>query len=168
MIWLFIILLMILFSAFFSGMEIAFVSANKLRLELDKKQSSFSSRILTLFTHNSGQYMATMLVGKITAMVVYGVAFVKLSEPFFCQFLDSGKLVLFLQIIGSALIILLTAEFFPKAVFQINPNRVLKFFSLPLVLFYVLFYPVSRFVMSVPKWLFRGLFRQKYEKKMTR
>lgn len=154
---------MILFSAFFSGMEIAFISANKLRLELDKKQSSVSSRILSLFTRNSGQYIATMLVGNNIALVIYGIAFAKLLEPFFFTILESDTLVLIFQTIVSTLIILVTAEFLPKTVFRISPNRVLKFFSIPLVLFYFFFYPISRFAMSVSKLLISGLFHEKFE-----
>ncbi|HBL74050.1 MAG: hemolysin [Bacteroidetes bacterium GWF2_42_66] len=161
--WLLIILMMILFSAFFSGMEIAFVSANKLRLELDKKQSSLSSRILALFTRNSGQYIATMMVGNNIALVVYGIAFATLLEPFFFRFLGSDSLVLIFQAIVSALIILVTAEFVPKIVFRINPNQVLKIFSLPLVLFYFLFYPVSRFAVSISKLLISTLFHEKFD-----
>ncbi len=161
--WLLIILVMILFSAFFSGMEIAFVSANKLRIELDKKQNSFSSRILSLFTRNSGQYIATMLVGNNIALVVYSIAFAKLLEPFFYRLFDSDTLVLVFQTIVSTLIILVTAEFLPKTIFRISPNRVLNFFSLPLVLFYFLFYPVSRFAMSLSKLLIRGVFHEKFD-----
>jgi len=161
--WLLIIFVMILFSAFFSGMEIAFVSANKLRLELDKKQSSYSSRILALFTHNSGQYLATMLVGNNIALVIYGIAFAKILGPFFYSVLHSDTLVLIFQTIFSTLLILITAEFLPKTIFRINPNSVLKFFSLPLVLFYFLFYPISRFAISVSKLLIGGLFHEKFD-----
>ncbi len=161
--WLFIILAMVLFSAFFSGMEVAFVSANKLRLELDKKHSSLSSRILTLFTHHSGQYIATMRIGSTIALVVYGIAFARFFEPFFYQFLDSDSLVLIFQTIVSTLIILVTAEFLPKTVFRINPNRVLKFFSLPLVLFYFIFHPASRLITLGSKMLTRGLFHEKFD-----
>jgi CBS domain containing-hemolysin-like protein len=155
---------MILFSAFFSGMEIAFVTANKLRLELDKKQSSLTSRTLTLFTRNSGQYIATLLVGNNIALVVYGISFAKLLEPFFLRFPVSDSMILISQTIISTLIILVTAEFLPKTVFRINPNRVLRFFSLPLAFFYFLFYPVRRFAMSVSKLLISSLFHEKFDK----
>ena len=94
-----VILTTILFSAFFSGMEIAFISANKLRLELDKQQDIISSRILGLFTKYPGQYIATMLVGNNIALVIYGIAFAKLLEPVFYRIAPSDSLVLLLQTI---------------------------------------------------------------------
>lgn len=161
--WLLIIFITILFSAFFSGMEIAFISANKLRLELDKKQNYISARILSLFTRNSGQYIATMLVGNNIALVVYGIAFAKLLEPSFYRLLGSYTLVLICQTIVSTLIILVTAEFFPKTIFRISPNRVLKFFSVPLAIFYFLFYPISRFSMGISRWLIGSLLHERIE-----
>ena len=155
----FTIFAMILFSAFFSGMEIAFVSANKLRLELDKQQDFISARILTIFTKNPGQYIATMLVGNNIALVVYGIAFAKLLEPLFLRIFVSDSLVLLFQTITSTLIILVTAEFLPKTLFRINPNTVLRVFSIPLVLFYFLFYPVTKLTIGFSKILLNTIFR---------
>lgn len=154
----------IILSAFFSGMEIAFVSANKLRLELDKKQESINSKILTIFTGNPAQYIATMLVGNNVALVVYGVAFAKLLEPFFYSFLDSAGAVLFLQTVSSTLIILLTAEFLPKALFRLNPNIFLRIFAVPLIIFYFIFYPITRITMWISKLLLNGIFRAGIDK----
>ncbi|WP_321288068.1 hemolysin family protein [uncultured Sunxiuqinia sp.] len=159
-----IILTTILFSAFFSGMEIAFVSANKLRLELDKQQNFISGRILSLFTKNPGQYIATMLIGNNIALVIYGIAFAQLLEPLFFNFIPNDTIVLFLQTITSTLIILFTAEFLPKTLFRINPNTFLRFFSLPLFIFYFLFYPLSKLTIGISRVLLTTIFKSSYGK----
>jgi len=146
-----IILVTILFSAFFSGMEIAFISANRLRLEIDKKQNIVFSNLISLYTRNPAQFIATMLVGNNVALVIYGIAFAKLLEPALQIYLQSNSLVLLAQTIISTLIILATAEFLPKMLFRINPNGLLKFFTLPVAFFYFLFYPVTKITMWLSK-----------------
>ena len=128
---LWIILTTMLFSVFFSGMEIAFISANRLRLELDKKHSAIHSNLISLYTQNPGQFVATMMLGNVLTMVIYGLAFAKLLEPVLLLYIQSKPLILLCQTIVSALIILLTAEFIPKMLFRINPNGVLRFFAVP-------------------------------------
>lgn len=146
-----VIFITLLFSAFFSGMEIAFISANRLRLELDKQQSAIYSNLISLYTQNPGQFIATMLVGNNLALVIYGISFANLLEPFLKPFLHSDSLVLLAQTLISTLIILATAEYLPKVLFRINPNGVLKFFTIPIAFFYFLFYPVTKFTMWISK-----------------
>ncbi len=153
-----LILITIILSAFFSGMEIAFVSANKLRLELDKQSDPFSSNLLKFLTHNGGQYIATMLVGNNIALVVYGIAFAAVLEPLLLNSIQSESVVLLLQTIISTFVILLFAEFLPKTLFRIFPNTLLNVFALPLAFFYVVFFPVTRFSMGITNFLLRNIF----------
>ncbi|MFY9154323.1 MAG: hemolysin family protein [Prolixibacteraceae bacterium] len=158
-----IIFITLLFSAFFSGMEIAFISANRLRLELDKKQSIVYSNLISLYTQNPGQFIATMLVGNNLALVIYGIAFANLLEPVLTPVLHSNSLVLLAQTLISTLIILATAEYLPKVLFRINPNGVLKFFTVPIAFFYFLFYPVTKFTMWISKFFLKFFLNQSIE-----
>lgn len=150
------IVISLLFSAFFSGMEIAFVSSSKLRFELDKADRSLSSRILGLFYRNPSRFITTMLVGNNIALVVYGLQMAVLLEPYIARFVHSGALIVLLQSVISTLIILVTGEFIPKMIFKINPNFSLKLFALPLAVIYVVLYPLSTFA-SVLSFLFLKL-----------
>jgi len=156
-----IILLAILLSAFFSGMEIAFVASNKLRIELDRKQGVFGSEIIKLFTDNPGQYLATMLIGNNFSLVIYGLVFSSLLVPVFTPVFESDLLILILNTIISTAIILFVAEFLPKTIFIISPNLFLKFLSIPTLLFFFLFYPISKFTLAVSNLVIRVFFRLK-------
>lgn len=156
-----LILITILLSAFFSGMEIAFVSANKLRLELDKQSEPFNSRLLRFVTAKSGQYIATMLVGNNIALVVFGIAFAAILEPLLDGLVQSESLMLLLQTIISTGIILLFSEFLPKALFRLFPNTLLNLFSVPLAFFYILFFPISRFSVAIANTLLRRVLKTK-------
>ncbi len=158
----------IIFSAFFSGMEIAFVSANKLRLEMDKQQNFISARIISLFTKNPGQYIATMLIGNNIALVIYGIAFAKLLGPMFYRFVPIDSVVLLLQTISSTLIILFTAEFFPKTLFRINPNTFLRLFSVPVAFFYFLFLPITKLSMAIAQFLLNTIFKSSVDKNIKK
>jgi CBS domain containing-hemolysin-like protein len=153
-----IIVLAIIFSAFFSGMEIAFIASNKLRIELDRKQGAFGSDILRLFTNNPGQYIATMLIGNNIALVVYGLVFSKLLNPPLETIFESDLIVLIINTLLSTALILFVAEFLPKTVFIISPNFFLKFLSVPTLFFFFLFYPVSKFTLSVSNLFIRIFF----------
>ncbi len=154
-----IIIITLLLSAFFSGMEIAFFSSNKLRIELDKKHGTFGSGIISTFTSNPGKYITTMLIGNNIALVIYGIFMAILLEPFILNFTNSDAAMLILQTILSTLIILVVAEFLPKAVVMLNPNGALSFFAVPIFFFYVLFYPVSQFISWLSTMFLKGIFK---------
>ncbi len=160
-----IILLAIILSAFFSGMEIAFVTSNRLRIELDRKQGVFGSKIIKLFTDNPGQYIATMLIGNNISLVVYGLVFSSILGPVLIPLIDSDLLVLIVNTIISTAIILFVAEFLPKTIFIISPNFFLKFLSIPTLFFFFLFYPISKFTLSVSNLFIRIFFRLRHGEK---
>jgi CBS domain containing-hemolysin-like protein len=145
-------------------MEIAFTSANKLRLELDRKQGHISSGLISIFTDNPSQYIATMLVGNNIALVIYGIEMAKLLTPIFENYISSPSSILVLQTILSTIIILITAEFLPKSIFRLHANTLLNFFALPVFLFYLLFYPISKFSTSLSYGIIRILLRTKIKK----
>jgi CBS domain containing-hemolysin-like protein len=126
-------------------MEIAFVSSNKLRFEMDKGRKSFHSRILNVFYKDPGNFISTMLVGNNIALVVYGLQMAILLEPFIVRFVSGEALIVLIQSVLSTVLILFTGEFIPKAIFRINPNFSLNLFAVPLLILYVLLYPISRF-----------------------
>ena len=142
-------------------MEIAFLSSNKLRLELEKQQESFSSHILTLYTDNPGQYIVTMLIGNNIALVIYGIAMAILLQPVIELVTHSETAILITQTFISTLIILVFAEFLPKAFSRLNPNGLLKLFSIPVLIFYLIFYPVSKFTISLSHFILKVFFRVK-------
>lgn len=152
-----IIILTLAFSAFFSGMEIAYVSSNKIHIEIQKKQGGFLAHILTRLTRKPSRFIATMLVGNNIALVIYGFymggLLMNLIAGYYPGMADSVNLLL--QTIISTLIILLTAEFLPKVFFQIYANTLLKIFSFPAYIFYLIFSPVSSFVIWVSDFVLK-------------
>ncbi len=151
------IIITLAFSAFFSGMEIAFVSSNKLRFEMDRSQSGFSSRLASTFFEHPNNFISTLLVGNNIAIVVYGILIAKLLEPLVIQPLGITNewLALFVQTLISTLIVLFTGEFLPKMLFKLNPNRTLIFFAPIAYLFYIILYPISKFTSGLAKLLLR-------------
>lgn len=156
------LLLSILFSAFFSGMEIAFVSVDKLRLRLDEK-GKITSRILNVFFHSPNNFISTMLVGNNIMLVIYGILMAKVIGFYFFGITDnSGDNfgTVLSETIISTLIILVTGEFMPKSLFKINPSGALCTFALPLYICYIILYPISKFSSGL-SYLFLRMFGMK-------
>ncbi|PVX50792.1 CBS domain containing-hemolysin-like protein [Balneicella halophila] len=145
-----IIICSILLSAFFSGMEVAFVSSNKLKLELIIKQETLTARILHLFYRNPTQYITTMVMGNIFALIVYGIysSQFMVDQVFSDNFIRNfPHWVLVIQIIALAFIIILTAEFLPKILFSISPNKMLSILAIPGIIIYIILYPLAKLTM---------------------
>ena len=150
-----VILICLLLSAFFSGMEIAFLTSNKLRIEIDKSRKGVTQALIDLFISHSGMYITTLLVGNNVVMVIYGIFMSDLLVKQF-EFLHlSIGVELFVETLVSTLIILVFAEFLPKTVFRLRSNLFLKLFSVPVFLFYLLFFPLSYFSVWLGGWLLR-------------
>lgn len=138
------LLIVMAFSAFFSGVEIAFVSVDKLRFEMERKSGTVY-RILSIFFRNPNDFISTMLVGNNIALVIYGILMAQIIGDYFLNdYISSHFVVVSIQTIISTFIILITGEFLPKTLFKINPNWVLKFFALPLFFCYIILYPISK------------------------
>lgn len=140
MIYLYILVTLIL-SAFFSGSEIAYVSADKLRLELDRSRGGITSRILNQLYARPDRFITTMLLGNNVALVIYGILMAIVLEPVIRLASDSDIVILIVQSIISTLLILITGEFLPKVTFRTNPNRVMQALALPLWFIYTLLFP---------------------------
>ena len=158
-----IIILCLILSSFFSGMEIAFISSNKIYLEIEKKQDNFHSRILNRLTEKPSQFIATMLIGNMITMVIYGYFMGELAMQWINSFgyLFSDWVHLLLQTLIATVLVLITAEFLPKVFFQIYANTLFKFFAIPAYIFYLLFYFVSVFIISISDFVLRKCFKTK-------
>ncbi|MHA7842267.1 MAG: hemolysin family protein [Winogradskyella sp.] len=167
-----IIIVTLILSAFFSGMEIAYVSSNKIHIELEKKQEDFLGRILTKLTAKPSKYIATMLIGNNIALVIYGLKMGDVLVRWFQSMLPSNSTVLnylfsdlqlLTQTIISTFVILLTAEFLPKVFFQIYANTLMKVLALPTYIFYVVFSWISDFVLWISDAVLKYVFKAKGE-----
>ena len=158
-----LVIITLLFSGFFSGLEIAFVSSSRLKQELDLKNNIKSARILSLFYKNPSRFIGALLLGNNIALVGYGIVMAHILEPAIIKWLPvtfhSEFVILLIQTILSTLLILITAEFLPKILFRINPNGILKFFSVPVWFFYVVFYPLILLYIGLAEYLLKKIFR---------
>ncbi len=154
------------FSAFFSGIEIAFVSSDKLRLELAHQKGGIVGKILGHFQKRRAQFLATTLVGNNLALVLYGILMAQEIDPWLTRmlpdFLNDPGVVLVLQSLISTFIVLVTAEFLPKSIFMLDPDFMLKLMAIPMAIVYYLMYPVVVVVASISKFVITRIFRLDY------
>lgn len=163
-----VILCSLLLSAFFSGMEIAFVSSNKVHIELEKNQQNLTSKLLKIITNKPSKFIAAMLIGNNIALVVYGIFMGDLIIEWFQSFAPYNNAVvgylmtdasLFSQTLISTLLILFTAEFLPKVFFQVYANSLLKLFAVPAFIFYAIFYIISLFIIWISDLVLKVFFK---------
>ena len=163
-----IIIFSLLLSGFFSGMEIAFVSSNRLMQELDLKRKIIPARILSAFYNNPSRFIGALLLGNNVALVIYGIAIANILEPIILNILpislSSEYIVLLIQTIISTLLILIVAEFIPKVLFRIEPNAILKAFALPVWIFYYALYPFILLYIGISEIILKSIFRVKLAK----
>ena len=154
-----IILISIIFSAFFSGIEIAFISANKLKIEVDRNKGELAFVFFSKILKHPSRFITAMLLGNNISLVLYGLAMGTILTPFIEQFSQNGLLILLGQTLISTIIILILAEFLPKVVFNQNPNGSLKVFALPVFITYYILYPFVTLINWVSNFIFRYVLR---------
>jgi putative hemolysin len=158
-----IIITCLILSAFFSGMEIAFVSSNRIYLEIEKAQVGITSKVLKNITSNRSRFIASMLIGNNISLVVYGLFMGdRILQLFFEETLYTGNIslrIVFYQTIISTFIILLTAEFLPKVFFQLYANFLIKIFAIPVSFFYYIFYPITKIIISLTDFILKYFFK---------
>ncbi len=143
-----------LFSAFFSGMEIAFVSSNRMLAEMDREKHGISQKALDIFYQHPSNFVSTMLVGNNIALVIYGILFAQIfDQTLFAPLNDSGRVIC--DTLLSTVVVLFTGEFLPKTLFKSNPNSMLTFFAIPAWICYVVLYPISKFATLIAKGILR-------------
>lgn len=148
------LLVTMVFSAFFSGMEIAFVSSNRLRAEMDREKNGLAQRAIAYFYQHPNNFVSTMLVGNNIALVIYGILFARIFDATLFYGLSDGVRVT-ADTLLSTLLVLFTGEFLPKTIFKSNPNTMLTFFAVPAWICYVVLYPISRFATQLSRGMMR-------------
>lgn len=154
-----IIIISLLLSAFFSGIEIAYVSANKLKIEVDKNKGNRISAFFARLIKQPSRFITTMLLGNNIALVLFGLAMAKLLSPYISSISSNGAFILLTQTLITTIIILIVAEFLPKVLFRKNPNASLKIFVAPIFIVYYLLYPFVSFVNMISNFVLRYLFK---------
>ena len=144
-----------LFSAFFSGMEIAFVSSNRLRAEMDKEKNGLSQKAISVFYQHPNNFVSTMLVGNNIALVIYGILFAQIFDKLLFGGMTNDAARVMSDTLLSTLVVLFTGEFLPKTIFKSNPNTLLTVFAVPAYICYIVLYPISRFATLLSKGLLR-------------
>ncbi len=162
-----IILFTLISSAFFSGLEIAFITSNKLRIELESKQGNLSAKILSYFTKYPSRYLGTMMVGNNITLVIFSIYMDEEFKPMLNPFISSEILILLIATLFSTIIILVVAEFLPKNIFRINSNRALNLFAFPLTIVYGLLYPFVMVIIGISEFILKRIFGVKIEKENT-
>ena len=150
-----IILISILFSAFFSGMEIAFISSDRLRYALDKKSNNFLDYVLNVFYTHPRKFLSTLTVGNLIVLIVFVYCTINISENYiYLNITQNALLALFIQFFGASIILIITGELLPRIIFKNNPNMWVKTLAVPGFLFYVLLFPITRSFINIGKFLF--------------
>jgi putative hemolysin len=160
------VVITLVFSAFFSGVEIAYISANKLQIELQKKQGLLSGKVLSKFIQQPGQFIGTTLIGNTIMLVLYGTFMAYLLDDplgmLFPESVNKKAFVLISQTVLSTILVLITGEFLPKSVFMINPNSMLNFFALPMLVIYYLMYPIVWLIVGLSRGFITQVLRLEY------
>jgi CBS domain containing-hemolysin-like protein len=154
-----LIVVTILLAAFFSGMELAFISSNKFRIEIENKQGYLPAKIFSGFNKAPSKFISAMLVGNNVVLVLYGTIMAKLLEPPIREFISNEPTVVLIQTFVSTILILVTGEFLPKAIFRNHANTMLNVFAVPVYIFYQIFYPVVYVTSSISEWIIKYIFR---------
>lgn len=153
--WLIVVVVSLILSALFSGVEMAYVSADAVRVRLDSSRGGILSRVLYIFYSSREFFITTVLVGNNIVLVIYGMGAAYFLNPWLQSIYSNEFVVLLLETLISTLVILITGEFFPKTIFRINPTTSLRIVALPVYFFYLLLYPISWFTSSLSRLLMR-------------
>ena len=161
-----LIILCLFFSGLFSGLEIAFISRDKLNFEIKSNTKSFFGKVFRTINKNTSEIIATLLIGNNLSLVIYGILMAEFLEPLLTnnlpQLISNDFSVLLIQTLVSTMLVLITAEYIPKSIFLINPDRLLVSFSIPLFIIYSFFYPVVKIVIIISKFFIKDVLKQEY------